>query len=195
CFGEVLWDNLPAGKKPGGAPMNVAYHLKKLGIDSYLISRIGNDTNGEELKQVLQVLNIDTEYCQVDEEQPTSLVEVEISPENEVTYEIVYPAAWDYIEYEGRLKPLVQNADALIYGSLSGRNNVTRETLAQLLELSPFNVFDVNLRPPFYEESYIAFLLAKTDLLKLNLQELNLLAGWNQVTYKDELDKIKLLQD
>ena len=195
CYGEVLWDNLPGGKKPGGAPMNVAYHLKKCGINSYLISRIGNDQNGEELKRVLQGLDINDNYCQVDETQPTSLVEVVISPENEVSYDIVYPAAWDFIAFEEQLKPLVANADAFVYGSLSGRNNVTRETLSQLLDLSTFNVFDVNLRAPFYEEAYITFLLEKTNLLKLNLQELNLLAGWSQESYNKESDKVKFLQE
>jgi fructokinase len=29
CYGEILWDILPDKSLPGGAPMNVAYHLKK----------------------------------------------------------------------------------------------------------------------------------------------------------------------
>ena len=43
CFGEVLWDILPTGPLPGGAPMNVAYHLKKLGTEPALITKIGID--------------------------------------------------------------------------------------------------------------------------------------------------------
>ncbi len=30
CLGEILWDILPDQELPGGAPMNVAYHLQKL---------------------------------------------------------------------------------------------------------------------------------------------------------------------
>ncbi len=43
CFGETLWDVLPDGKQPGGAPMNVAYHLGKLGKNPAVISRVGKD--------------------------------------------------------------------------------------------------------------------------------------------------------
>ncbi len=30
CFGEILWDCLPTGRFPGGASLNVAYHLRQL---------------------------------------------------------------------------------------------------------------------------------------------------------------------
>ena len=43
CFGEILWDILPDRKMPGGAPMNVAYHLNQLGVPTAMISRVGTD--------------------------------------------------------------------------------------------------------------------------------------------------------
>jgi len=46
CYGEVLWDIFPTKTKPGGAPMNVAYHLQKFGVESHMISRVGNDQSG-----------------------------------------------------------------------------------------------------------------------------------------------------
>ena len=49
CFGEVLWDILPGGAVPGGAPMNVAYHLHKQLKNPVLITRIGNDNEGGKL--------------------------------------------------------------------------------------------------------------------------------------------------
>lgn len=195
CFGEILWDNLPSGKRPGGAPMNVAYHLRKLEITSNLISSVGNDQNGKELLDMLQSLGLSTAYCQSDPEHSTSTVEVTITPDNEVSYDIIFPVAWDFIKYQDQFETLVRNTDAFIFGSLSGRNDVTRETLCQLLDLSPFNVFDINLRPPFYEEKYVSYLLQKTDMLKLNLQELNILVSWSSSACKNESDKIKLLQD
>ncbi|TZF83784.1 carbohydrate kinase [Pedobacter sp. BS3] len=195
CFGEVLWDNLPSGKKPGGAPMNVAYHLTRSGVSASLISRVGHDANGKELLQVLHQLDLNTTYCQVDDLQSTSTVEVVITPDNEVTYDIVFPVAWDYIQYENRFEELIKKSDAFVFGSLAGRNEVTRATLNKLLNLSAFNVFDVNLRPPFYEQAYITSLLAKTNLLKLNLYELNLLTGWYGDSDSNEPDKVRLLQE
>jgi len=52
CFGEMLWDILPGGAMPGGAPMNVAYHLQKLGLSAALISRVGTDSLGDDLKKL-----------------------------------------------------------------------------------------------------------------------------------------------
>lgn len=49
CFGETLWDLVPSGKMPGGAPMNVAVHLAYAGYHSCIISRVGHDIFGKEL--------------------------------------------------------------------------------------------------------------------------------------------------
>mgnify|MGYP006185682597 CR=1 FL=1 len=46
AVGEILWDVLPDGAMPGGAPLNVAYHLNKLGLPTSIISKIGNDEKG-----------------------------------------------------------------------------------------------------------------------------------------------------
>ena len=43
CFGEVLWDISPSGSVPGGAPMNVAYHLHKQQKNPAVITSVGND--------------------------------------------------------------------------------------------------------------------------------------------------------
>jgi sugar/nucleoside kinase (ribokinase family) len=50
CFGEILWDVLPSGKQPGGAPFNVAVHLHQLGQPVRFISRVGADAWGTELR-------------------------------------------------------------------------------------------------------------------------------------------------
>ncbi|WP_131536633.1 carbohydrate kinase family protein [Pedobacter nototheniae] len=194
CFGEVLWDNFPEGEKPGGAVMNVAYHLKNLGVNSHLISKVGTDKNGKELQQVLAKLGIDNAYIQVDSKHKTSTVEVHVAEDNEVTYEIVQPVAWDFITFEKAHTRLVAQADALVYGSLSGRNEISRQTLAHLLDLAPYRVMDVNLRAPYYDENYISTLLHKTDLLKLNLEELTIISNWFSKTCKTETDRIDLLQ-
>lgn len=195
CFGEVLWDNLPAGRQPGGAPMNVAYHLNKLGISGSIVSRVGNDENGVSLLQALKKLDLGTAYCQVDELNKTSTVEVNIGLNNEVTYEIVFPVAWDFIEPDPRILALTGKADALVFGSLAGRNEISRSTLLELLDLAKYRVFDVNLRAPYYGEEYLHTLLGKTDLLKLNYQELTEIASWYADDCKEEGSGVKLLQD
>ena len=195
CFGEILWDNLPGGKKPGGAPMNVAYHLNQLGIESCMISRVGNDANGHELLDFLRSKGLRTDFCQFDENLPTSTVEVLIGADNEVSYDIVKPVAWDNIENRGNLESLVSTADAFVFGSLAARHSVSYLTLHSLLEQAKYKVFDVNLREPHFSATSISQLLRKTDLLKLNVHELNLITGWFDQSCKLEWEKIKVLQN
>lgn len=195
CFGEVLWDNLPSGRKPGGAPMNVAYHLQKLGISSSLVSRVGNDDNGTSLLEILKKLDLSTEYCQIDGFNKTSTVEVNITSNNEVEYEIVFPVAWDFIALDPRISALTSKANAIVFGSLAGRNEMSRSTLHTLLDSAKYRVFDVNLRAPYYSESYMHILLGKTDLLKLNYLELGKIVGWYKEDCKEEKEKVQFLQD
>lgn len=195
CFGEILWDNLPGGKKPGGAPMNVAYHLNQLGIESTLISRVGYDAEGFELLKVLEERSISLAYCQLDSEYKTSKVEVVINDNHEVSYDIIFPVAWDFIEPDERYISLLQDANALVFGSLVTRNKTSKDTLELLLESPVYKVFDINLREPYIDKETITQLLHKTDLLKLNLHELEIIAGWYSSSLKRDEDKVAILHN
>ena len=194
CFGEVLWDNLPTGRKAGGAPMNVAYHLRKMGIDASMISCIGADASGAELLDFTKQIGLPGHLIQTSQAQETSEVIARIEEGNEVVYDILCPVAWDFIEWKPEHEKLLKEADAFVFGSLAARNEVTRKTLFKMLEHSSFNVFDVNLRAPHYDFAVIEQLLHKTHLLKLNEAELMLLAEW--FSCPQEEDKaIKLIQE
>lgn len=194
CFGEMLWDVLPTGARPGGAPMNVAYHLKKLGAQPALISRLGRDDYGKGLMKLLVEHGLSTDFIQWDEEHKTGIVNAHPGPNNEVTYDIVAPVAWDFISMQDSFAALMQGATYLVYGSLAARNEVTKGTLLQLLEGATTKVFDVNLRPPHFNKNIITQLLKGVAILKLNEDELPLLADWfGDVT--GAASRIKLLQD
>jgi fructokinase len=195
CFGEVLWDMLPMGAKPGGAPMNVAYHLNQMGVNTHIISRVGQDEPGRKLLEILNGWGLSTDLCQVDSRQATSEVHVVLGENNDVNYDILYPVAWDYISLQEEVAPLLGRADALVFGSLATRNEVSRKTLYAMLETSKYNVFDVNLRAPHYSLEIIHHLLRKTDLLKLNAAELQILAGWYDYSCTTEEEQIRVLQD
>src|ERR1700694_4492046 len=100
CFGELLWDLLPSGDKPGGAPMNVAFHLRKLGLRPALISRLGSDERGAQLRSVLSAHHLPAGHVSSDTVYPTGIVHATIGAGHEVTYDIVQPAAWDFIPDE-----------------------------------------------------------------------------------------------
>jgi fructokinase len=150
CFGEVLWDILPTGKKPGGAPMNVAYHLNRLGIQSTIISSIGMDDDGDELKVFLSNIGMPTEFIQTDEQYPTSKVLARIGADDEVTYDIVAPVAWDFIRYEHGFARLIEDADVLVYGSLVARNATSRDTLLQLLDRARYRLMLTCVHPTMH---------------------------------------------
>ncbi|WP_044170693.1 carbohydrate kinase family protein [Flectobacillus major] len=191
CFGEVLWDMLPSGKLPGGAPMNVATHLQNLGIPAKMISRVGNDTLGEEIKAFLQSKNCTTDWIQTDENAATGWVKVQLSEKNEASYTIVHPVAWDFIEATAATQHLVNTASAIVFGTLACRDEASEGALIALLDNIPTNsktlkVFDVNLRPPHYAKKLIEKLLSYADLVKMNEDELKIIAGWYNIEGSEE---------
>ncbi|MEI6948895.1 carbohydrate kinase [Paraflavisolibacter sp. H34] len=195
CFGEILWDILPTATQPGGAPMNVAYHLNQLGIHTTLISRVGADERGEKLTGLLRSWNLSADFCQTDTTYATSEVHAVVGEHHEVSYNILFPVAWDHIEYRPEFRPLLQQADALVFGSLATRNAPSRETLHSLLETASYKVFDINLRAPNYTPENIERLLYRTDLLKLNVAELEMVTHWFHDICHTDSDRVKLLQD
>lgn len=179
CFGEVLWDLLPSGKVAGGAPMNVAFHVNQFGMQSKMISSVGDDDLGKELKRFLEGKGVSTEFIQTDNTFPTGVVNVTLDAGGSPSYEIVSPVAWDNIHLDARVKDAVKAADALAFGSLACRTERNKQTLFEYLEVAKARVFDVNLRTPFYSQPLIESLLAKADIVKMNDEELVLIAGWS----------------
>lgn len=196
CFGEVLWDNLPSGKQLGGAPLNVSYHLNRLGIRTAMLTRIGEDANGEEIEAMCWDLNIPTILFQKDKTHPTSTVEVQIGEDKEVHYEIVFPVAWDFIETTSLAKEVVQGADLFVFGSLSSRNEPSYQTLLHMLEFANFKVFDVNLRTPFFTKGRVLTLLSKANMVKMNESELLMISEWvNGSALVRDTDRVNALME
>ena len=194
CFGEVLWDILPLGSIPGGAPMNVAYHLHKQGKNPALITSIGADKEGEELIQLFSEFGACTNFFQADFKHSTGKVYAHPNEHNEVVYDIVKPAAWDFIKYEEGHLNLVSQAVYFVYGSLAARNQDSKKTLLQLLEAAENKVLDINLRAPHFNRRLVEELLGKADFLKLNLAELELITGWFS-NFKNISDRVRSIAD
>ena len=176
CIGEILWDALPAGLFLGGAPLNVCLNLHQLGEETAMASRIGKDRLGEEALRRLKTKGLGTDYVQEDGTRETGFVKVELSSDGDPEYEIVQPAAWDFIDMEeSKLEELLNHSWAVVYGTLAHRSN---PTLRKLLDLKCLKVLDLNLRAPHYEKEYVKELVENSDLIKMNEQELSLLQNW-----------------
>jgi fructokinase len=178
CYGEVLWDILPSGEMAGGAPMNVAFHLKKLGTNPALITKTGSDEYGRRLKELLATAGITTSYFTSDSTFPTGLVYANANDQNEVVYDIVHPAAWDFISWSEELSNLVSRSSFFVFGSLASRSRASADTLARLLAVANTKVCDINLRAPHFKPADVEFLLSKADILKMNVNELELVTSW-----------------
>ncbi|WP_310595295.1 carbohydrate kinase [Flavobacterium sp.] len=172
CFGEVLFDVFPTHRKIGGAPLNVGLRMASLGIDTQIISRIGQDEIGNELLDFVKENGVSTDAIQVDTTFATGEVLVQLDEKGSASYTINYPVAWDKIEATPEAQKVVTNADALVFGSLACRDNTSYKSLLTLLNSAKYKIFDVNLRTPFYTKELLLDLMNKADFIKFNDDEL-----------------------
>lgn len=182
CFGEVLWDLLPSGKRIGGAPLNAAYHLKKLGIPVAVASRVGEDDLGRGILKFAEEKGLPKGRIQTDPVHPTGTAVARVGTNHEVTYQIIEKTAWDFIQPDKGLKDAVRQSHYLVYGSLITRNLISRNTLYKLLESPLIKVLDVNLRAPFYTKGILRKLLMSADIVKMNEAEMQLISEWFHCT-------------
>ncbi len=173
CFGEVLWDIFPTHKKIGGAPLNVALRLHTMGIQSSVITKIGNDVLGDAIITHIKGVGLSIETIQKSNHYATGEVIVSLDSEGTASYEISRPVAWDFITSTEEATIEASVSDAIIFGSLASRNEVSRTTLFQLLNIAKFKVLDINLRPPHYNFQLLIELMEKADFIKCNDEELD----------------------
>lgn len=174
-IGEALWDILPEGKKLGGAPANFAYHVSQFGLQSRVVSAIGNDRLGNEILENFQDKGLQTLIEKV--AYPTGTVQVELDAVGVPCYDIKENVAWDNIPFTDKLKQLAGKTCAVCYGSLAQRNVVSRETINAFLDAMPdgkgqYKVFDINLRQGFYTREILCSSMERCNILKINDEEL-----------------------
>lgn len=192
CFGEILWDFLPAGLFAGGAPFNVAYHLHRHGADVKLVSAVGRDLLGDELLRRIKAWGLSTDTIALHQGLPTGYVRAELSNTGDATYDITPSVAWDQIITDQDSLQPAMTARALVFGSLAQRSVFNRAALDRLLATLPadaWRVFDVNLRPPHDDLPLVRDLAAKCTLLKLNAAEAaRLTDGGGEAAGREEAD-------
>jgi len=170
-FGEVLFDCFDDGSRVlGGAPFNVAWHLCALGQQPLIVSTVGKDQAGDEIRQRMRAWNMDERGLQVSAQYLTGSVKVELR-HGEPSYTILEPVAWDDIQAD--LLPHMPAAMVLYHGTLALRNAANRSALQQLKLHSGMQLFiDVNLRDPWWDRQAVLGWLADADWIKLNQHEL-----------------------
>ena len=173
-MGEALWDMLPEGKKLGGAPANFAYHVSQLGLDGCVVSAVGDDVLGKEIRATFKEKKVRNVIETVP--YPTGTVQVTLDAEGVPQYEIKEGVAWDNIPYTPELKALAAETNAVCFGSLAQRSVVSRNTINRFLDDMPkegtLRIFDINLRQNFYSKDVLCNSFKKCNILKINDEEL-----------------------
>ncbi len=173
--GEVVWDCFPDRQVLGGAPVNVAYHLDRLGVKAVPVTRVGQDDLGRQTRAFLAQAGVDCAGIQEDPELPTGRVEVRFDARGEPCFEIMGPAAWDAIAWEPAAALVAGQAYALVFGTLAQRDKRSRSTIERLAAGAETCYYDVNLRPPHTPVERVAVSLEWAQVVKMNEEELALL--------------------
>jgi fructokinase len=179
-IGELLWDMLPAGKQLGGAPANFIYHAGILGAEAYTVSTVGNDASGREILDLLDNLKVSKKFIGVDNEHITGTVSVSLDKNGVPSYIIHKNVAWDFIPFNDDLITLARKADAICFGSLAQRSQVSANSIISFLKALKkdcLKIYDINLRQNFYTTELITASLKLSDILKLNDEELRIISN------------------
>lgn len=176
-FGELLADCFPDHEAIGGAPFNVARHLRAFGARPRLISRVGKDALGERLLELLNHMGLDVSGIQRDESRPTGRVRVHIDGHGH-SFEILPDQAYDHIDARAARAATVEFRPRLVYfGTLVQRHPVSRDALHALLASTAApRILDLNLRPPWCDADIVRTSLRQADIVKSNAEELSQVA-------------------
>lgn len=180
-IGEILWDMLPDGKMLGGAPANFAYHTHQLGSDGIVISAVGDDILGKEIEEIVEGKGLVNGLSK--STFPTGTVSVELT--NGIPdYTIHENVAWDDIQLNEVAKEKLKQANAVCFGSLAQRCEMSQKAIWAALEMVPescLKVFDINIRQSFFTKDLIDKSLLYADIFKINDEELELFQSMFQL--------------
>ncbi len=177
-YGEVLFDSFPDGSSViGGAPFNVAWHLKGFGLDPLFISRVGKDKLGDKVIKSMTQWKMDISGMQFDKHYPTGVVEVNLDSKGKPLFNIISNSAYDYIDFEIIKNYLNNDNFYLIYhGSLIIREKASHKALKDLISYTSLPCFvDINLRSPWWSRFCVEELIMNSKWLKISDEELSII--------------------
>ena len=175
AFGEILWDVIDGVPHIGGAPFNLAAHAAKCGLRAAIVSAVGRDDLGRRAVSEARRLGVATDFIAEHPMLPTGTVNVTLDAHGIPSYEIVRPVAWDEIGFSTSADI---NPRAFCFGTLAQRSPVSAATLSRLIASLPDSTlvfFDVNLRQDYWSRDLVERGLARTDILKVNDDEMRVL--------------------
>ena len=177
-FGEVLVDRFPDREVLGGAPFNVARHLRGFGLTPVLVTRVGTDPAGDEVLRAMERFGMAMQGVQRDVAHPTGQVEIRLGADGH-SFEILPDQAYDHIlALDAHQVAQSVRPELIYFGTLAQRAG-SHQALQAMQQASDAHAFlDVNLRDPWVSLDVLNWSLQHADTVKVNEEELDRIAGW-----------------
>lgn len=208
-IGEILMDVFQDGEATlGGAPFNVAFHLHQLLSalslgQAVVLSAVGRDAWGRSIRAQVASAGMPTGYLTNVDRRPTGTALV-FESKGSAGFEIRQNVAWDYIDFDDSARELSMRCNAVVFGSLAQRAEVSRRSIRQFVaNVKGHRLYDVNLRSNTtngvagYNAEIIEQSLKLATLVKMNdaeLEEVCQLLGLAPQTC-DRQERIRLLME
>jgi fructokinase len=196
--GEALWDVFPDRDHFGGAPANVALHAAALGAEAWLVSAVGRDTRGDAALARLDASGVERRAVAQLADHPTGVVRVIVDVAGHPVYEIAAESAWDYVPWSAVVRQAAERAEAIAFGSLAQRGPISRATIRRSVATtrdSSWRLFDVNLRQAYYDAGVLTASLELANAVKLNEEELPVVAQLCGLRAAPPMDQLRALCD
>lgn len=197
AIGELLIDFTENGKSeqgnpimeanPGGAPCNVLAMMRRLGYRTAFIGKVGKDIFGEQLKETLDEVGIDTKGLVIDEEVRTTLAFVHTLSDGDREFSFYRNPGADMMLVSAEVnEEIIRTSRMFHFGTLSMTHENCRNATKNALELAKENdciiSFDPNLREPLWEsldgaKEQVLYGLKFCDILKISDNEIQWLTG------------------
>lgn len=189
-FGEALVDDFSTRKVVGGAPFNLARHLAGFGLPVTMITRIGDDANGQLIRDEFARFGLRESGLQTGPGEATGSVHVEVGADGSHQFTIVPDQAYDHIDGAAALAASPATPSSIFcFGTLAQRDPQSRAALHALLEQTQAVRFlDLNLRAGFVDETIVFDSLQQADIVKVNEEELQQLFKWYCHTCPDTVN-------
>jgi fructokinase len=162
---------------PGGSPLNVAVGLSRLGVETLLVTRLGDDDHGRLVRSHVEASGVTLADASVVPGLRTSTATAHLDENGAATYD--FDLTWDL----PRL-PLPEGATALHVGSIGAALRPGREAVVRLVEEAAaaelLVSYDPNMRPVFTPDRAQAWadvreVAAASRLVKLSDEDLDFL--------------------
>lgn len=177
---------------PGGAPCNVLAMLAKLGRKTAFIGKVGKDSFGKQLRQILDECEIDANYLYMDEDIPTTLAFVHTLEDGDRDFSFYRKPGADLMLTEDEVpENLIREAKIFHFGTLSMTEEGVRRATKRALQIAKKEEclisFDPNLRPPLWKsmeeaKEQVLYGLQFCDILKISDNEIRWLTGKEDYT-------------